>query len=106
MAEQLWPAALTGGLAGASLTQLTQLFVRWWSAPSLVAEFDAAIEGCVVDGEDGRLVAGLPGKTRYLRLRVTNHGRSIAKDVQVIVTRISGGSSPRWVSAREVLDLI
>ena len=100
-----WVAAFSGGLAGAMLTQGWQWLVTYWNSRKLQADFGKQWEGCVVENVAFRDREGFLGQKKYLRLRVFNNGLTMAKDVQVIIVKISAaGSSNKWSSSGEVFD--
>jgi hypothetical protein len=109
-----WISALTGGFAGAVLTQVVQWFLGWWRRPILELSFSEDTSGCVVEtpghltrrhGDQTIIVA--TSRYRYLRLRIRNRGVSSARNVNVCVTRISysapGAGDNEF--AEEVFDL-
>ena len=100
--ERLWIPALTGGLMGAFLNQIFQMFSEWFQRPVLKAEFSSLIEGCEVDNV--KLVDGTKGK--YLRIKVSNNGRTTALDVQVIIAKVSSEGQNGWASSGEILDAL
>ncbi len=80
-----WWQILGGGVAGAVLNQWAQRFMSEWDKPVLKIDFDPGIEGCerphIQDSDAVR---------KYLRVRVRNDGRTVAANVRVVVTTISG----------------
>ena len=102
---QLVVTALFGGLAGAILTQVSNLLLSAWRQPKLEILFSRAEVGCVT--ETPVLASGKRGEQRYLRLRVRNVGRSAVHGVNVCVTSIQyfPASGAPVIFTREVLDL-
>lgn len=88
-----WLLALTGGLAGATLTVGSQWILNWWRRPRLVVTFAESEPGCCVEtNADVRTSTGQivgQAQQRYLRLRVANVGRSSATNVSACITGIS-----------------
>lgn len=96
--EQSFLTALSGGLAGAVITLITQSFLRHWNRPILEIRFND--EGCnvrtqgVMMDSERKAVRDAQGKPRvieqrYLRLKVINKGKTFAKSVSACVTRIN-----------------
>ena len=116
MESALLPA-LTGGLAGSIITLIVQGFLRYWKRPIL--EIGQDDEGCNVRTQAFLIdLAGKPLKDvqdkllvceqRYLRLKVTNKGKTYAKNVSACVTRITYRSDRAGAQAilkNEVFDL-
>ncbi len=98
---QLWVAGLTGGLAGAILTQLVQLCLACWLKPVLSVDFSEGDSGCTVENV---VLQDNKGQLKYLRLSVRNTGRTTASDVQVIIDKITVDASPKLTYAGEVMD--
>lgn len=99
-AEILLPA-LTGGLAGALITLGAQSFFRYWNRPILGILFQKNEDGCDVSTQgwivdyQGNPITDTQGNRRnvrqhYLRLKVTNRGKTFAKNVSVCVTQRVG----------------
>src|SRR5215469_5317495 len=103
----LMVTALSGGLAGALLTQCISLFVWWWRRPQLRLTFAQSQRGCNVF-TPARVNSGVPkGKQRWLRIHVRNEGLTTAHHVNVSATEIvfyGKIGSPQFF-AEEVLDL-
>jgi hypothetical protein len=92
-----------GGLAGAILNHFIQIYRR----PRLDLSFDSQVPGCEV--ETGAVESPSSLKTRYLRVKIHNSGRSSAEKVAVSITRISfsprAQPGARQNFGEEVLDL-
>jgi hypothetical protein len=111
---QLWVAGLTGGLAGAVLTQLVQLGRACWLKPVLSVDFSEGDSGCIVEDVEAKAMSeqaqtpadpqGALFKLKYLRLGVRNTGRTTALDVQVIVDKITVVESKQTTYRGEVMD--
>ena len=105
-----WPAVLFSGVFGAILTLGAQGIIAWWRSPILRLLFDETEDGCRVstpawqtqDQASGQAVEIV--EQVYLRLKVTNRGRTFAKNVNVCITEI-GFADDDSPSAEEVLDL-
>jgi len=95
-------AALSGGLAGAAFNQVVSIFLGWFQKPKLRLAFSTNTPGCQIDAKSFRDGAMQVTKRRFLRMQVKNEGRSLAKDVRVIVTSFKG---PTGVSSSEIYDL-
>jgi hypothetical protein len=99
---------MTGGLAGSFLGLLTQALWSWcnswWKRPRLEVLFDEKVEGCLIDTNT---LGGLEPVQRYLRLKVRNTGRSIARDVSLCVTDLSfeAPGIDKTFFSEDVLDL-
>jgi hypothetical protein len=74
-------AAVTGGLAGSLFNHV----VQWWRRPELGLSFHPSEPGCEVE----TLTTGeRPFLQRYLRLKITNFGKSTANNVSAYMVRI------------------
>jgi hypothetical protein len=110
MSAQAWLVALSGGLAGAVLTQLSTQGLAWWRRPKLRISFSVNEPGCVVDTPaDFTDKQGVTkrGQQRVLRVRVSNDGRTTARRAGVAVIEImfhpsAGGAQ---IVTDDVLDL-
>jgi hypothetical protein len=104
-----WTAVLLSGFAGALLTLSVQGIIHWWRKPVLRLLFSENIRGCRVstpawsfqNSETG--VVGTSAEQTYLRLKVANLGRTLAKNVNVCVTHIALADGTPF--SEEVLDL-
>jgi hypothetical protein len=99
-----WLIALSGGAAGAVLTQLAQGFRNSWTKPKLEIIFSKRTRGCRVDTN---VVGGFENIQCYLRLKILNRGRTTAQNVSVSVVslkfRQSDGKRIRF--DEEVMDV-
>jgi len=77
-----WVQLFSGGLAGAILTVSAQKLIQLWESPSLIAEFGRNIEGTATKFRTET------GTRQWIRVRVTNKGRSIARNVRVLVVSV------------------
>ena len=68
-------SAVTGGLAGAALSIITQWISRWWLRPRLEILFANEEPGCRIDTN---VAGGTDPVLRFIRLKVKNSGRSTA----------------------------
>jgi hypothetical protein len=103
--------ALSGGLAGAVLTQVVVWLGEYLRRPVLEINASAAIPGCVaatpaIREQDGKKNVGLQ---QSLRVQVSNAGRTTAQSVNVCATEISfspagGGKTVHF--GEEVVDLV
>jgi hypothetical protein len=78
-----WAGAMTGGLAGAVVGQLIEILGWLIRRPRISIRFDEGTVGCRVEKEE----------FTYFRAKVSNHGRSTATDVQVLLAIDAGLSS-------------
>lgn len=74
--NKLIVTALTGGLAGSVITQLLNITKEWCLKPKLQCVLSKRENGCIATTANGK----------YIRLKVKNTGRTIAKDVQVMIS--------------------
>ena len=91
--------ALTGGAAGAFITQFIQRRITRFLRPRLSLVFQSDVDGCDVP---------VPPTQRFFRLKVINNGRSVAENVNVSITRLTftpEGESAARTFQEEVLDL-
>jgi hypothetical protein len=100
--------SLTGGLAGAVITLVTQNSLRHWNRPML--EIGCDDEGCDVRTRAVRtdLSGNPPVEQHYLRLRITNKGKNFARNVSGCITSISyrdDRAGSKTVFKAEVVDL-
>jgi hypothetical protein len=70
-----WAGAMTGGLAGAVVGQLIEILGWLIRRPKISIRFDESTVGCRVEKEE----------FTYFRAKISNHGRSTATDVQVLL---------------------
>jgi hypothetical protein len=110
-------SALTGGLAGSTLTLLIQSYLRWRSRPILEIVFQSGEPGCDVKthgfrvDNDGDFILHegqrIEVQQRYLRLKLKNSGRTFAENCSVCITEIEFGApgQGRRVFEEEILDL-
>jgi len=82
---ELWAASLGSALGGGILAVTGEEILRWWRRPQLRLHY----------ADDASCVARTPfksdsgsGEAIYLRLRVNNVGRSIARDCAPFMTRL------------------
>lgn len=107
----LWVAGLTGGLGGAVLTLVAQAIQRWADRPILKIDFSSEIPGCDVRTPATVKVRGIAetvggAMQHYLRIRVLNSGRGVAKNVRAAVISVQHTSQAGTVRfAEEILDL-
>ena len=100
----LWATIVTGGLSGAATTIIFQLLREWWKRPTLTILFDEGIDGC-------RIETDALGSTQpiawFLRLKIQNQGRAMAKDVSLSVIKLGFEATGAGLTtfAEEVLDL-
>jgi hypothetical protein len=97
-------SALTGGLAGATLTIVVNSIKNHWLRPVLLVLFANDEPGCRVDtnvvGENGY-------SRRFIRLKIKNAGRSTARGVSACVTELSFvAPGTNRIFRDDVLDLI
>jgi hypothetical protein len=104
--EISWLTALSGGLAGAVLTQMASLLLWWVRRPRIRLTFAEGQTGCSVV-TPARLTPHVHGKQRWLRIHVQNRGWTTAHQVNVSATEIVfyGKSGPTLFFGEEVLDL-
>lgn len=103
--------ALSGGLAGALLTQVVGWFGRYWMRPILEVGLNSTIPGCVATtpalrDRDGERTVGLQ---QSFRVQVRNAGRTTAQSVNVCATEISFSPAKGQKTihfGEEVVDLL
>jgi hypothetical protein len=99
--------ALSGGLAGAFLTQLTSAVLAWWREPQLKIIFSPEERGCIVDTAATHY--GASSRMNFLRIHIANTGKSTAHSVCVSSVEISYTAatpeSQTNLIQEEVLDL-
>lgn len=93
-------SALTGGLTGACVN----IFYNWLHKPKLIVRFQQGVRGCVVKTN---FLGGEEDTQHYLRLKISNSGRSTAMKVSACVVSIIFKASDEgsWKFDEEVLDL-
>lgn len=101
-----WIALFTGGVGGSVCTLLTQIVSNGIKAPKLSLLFDESTEGCSIPKVTYWHRNGDAGERKYLRVMVRNKGRTEAKDVQIIVTKIESNVIPKWSFSGEVFNLV
>ena len=79
-------SALTGGLAGATLTLVVNWIKGRWLRPQILVLFHNDEPGCRVDTN---ALGGTDPILRFVRLKVKNSGRSTALGVSVCVTKLT-----------------
>jgi hypothetical protein len=107
----LWVAGLTGGLGGAVLTLIAQAIQRWAERPVLKIQFASAIAGCDVRTPASAHIRGIVetigvAMQHYLRIRILNTGRGVAKNVRAAIVSIRHTNQARTITFdEEILDL-
>jgi hypothetical protein len=97
-------AWLTGGLAGSALTLSVNWITERLRRPQINILFDNAEPGCRIETNvDG----GTEPVISYVRLKVTNSGRSAARGVSAYVTKLTfiSPSVGNRIFAEDVLEL-
>ena len=107
LSDAQWIAALSGGLAGAVLTQIVSAWLAWCREPQLKIIFSPEERGCIVD--TNATYYGEPSWMNFLRIHIANTGKSTAHSVCVSSVEISYTAatleSRTNLIQEEVLDL-